>query len=69
MIRSPDHDRRQAAAADRALLVVAPRLSTVLDSDASVVLDRGRVVAVGTHTELLDSSPLYRELAAAQLLV
>jgi ATP-binding cassette subfamily B protein len=58
-----------AAAADRALLVVAHRLSTVLDSDQIVVLDQGRVVASGTHTELVDSSPLYRELAAAQLLV
>ncbi|HET6393702.1 MAG TPA: ABC transporter ATP-binding protein [Blastococcus sp.] len=58
-----------AAAADRALLVVAHRLSTVLDSDQIVVLDEGRVVASGTHAELVDSSPLYRELAAAQLLV
>ncbi len=58
-----------AAAADRALLVVAHRLSTVLDSDLIVVLDGGRVVASGTHAELLETSPLYRELAAAQLLV
>ncbi|WP_255410872.1 ABC transporter ATP-binding protein [Blastococcus sp. TF02A-26] len=58
-----------AAGADRALLVVAHRLSTVLDSDRIVVLDGGRVVASGTHHELLDGSPLYRELAAAQLLV
>jgi ATP-binding cassette subfamily B protein len=58
-----------AAAADRALLVVAHRLSTVLDSDQIVVLDQGRVVARGTHDELVDSSPLYRELATAQLLV
>ena len=58
-----------AAAADRALLVVAHRLSTVVDSDEIVVLDAGRVVARGTHAELLDSSPLYRELATAQLLV
>lgn len=58
-----------AAAADRALLVVAHRLSTVLDSDQIVVLDQGRVVARGTHAELVDSSPLYRELASAQLLV
>jgi ABC-type multidrug transport system fused ATPase/permease subunit len=58
-----------AAAAHRALLVVAHRLSTVLDSDQIVVLDQGRVVARGTHAELVDSSPLYRELAAAQLLV
>jgi ABC-type multidrug transport system fused ATPase/permease subunit len=58
-----------AAAADRSLLVVAHRLSTVLDSDRIVVLDGGRVVASGTHEELLETSPLYRELAAAQLLV
>ncbi|WP_222195694.1 ABC transporter ATP-binding protein [Modestobacter italicus] len=58
-----------AAAVDRALLVVAHRLSTVVDSDQIVVLDGGRVVAVGTHGELVDTSPLYRELATAQLLV
>jgi ABC-type multidrug transport system fused ATPase/permease subunit len=57
------------AAADRALLVVAHRLSTVLDSDQIVVLDGGRVTAVGTHPDLLETSPLYRELATAQLLV
>jgi ABC-type multidrug transport system fused ATPase/permease subunit len=58
-----------AASADRALLVVAHRLSTVLDSDRIVVLDAGQVVATGTHEELVETSPLYRELAAAQLLV
>ena len=62
-------DTLAAAAADRALLVVAHRLSTVLDSDRIVVLDGGRVVAAGTHGELVETSPLYRELAAAQLLV
>jgi ATP-binding cassette subfamily B protein len=62
-------DTLAAAAADRALLVVAHRLSTVVDSDEIVVLDGGRVVARGTHEELVDSSPLYRELATAQLLV
>jgi ABC-type multidrug transport system fused ATPase/permease subunit len=62
-------DTLAAAAADRALLVVAHRLSTVLDSDRIVVLDAGRVVASGTHAELVDTSPLYRELATAQLLV
>ncbi|WP_235928265.1 ABC transporter ATP-binding protein [Goekera deserti] len=56
------------AAADRALLVVAHRLSTVLDSDQIVVLDAGRVVGAGTHAELVETNPLYRELARAQLL-
>jgi ATP-binding cassette subfamily B protein/ATP-binding cassette subfamily C protein len=54
---------------DRTLLVVAHRLSTVVDSDQIVVLERGEVVAVGRHDELADSSPLYRELAAHQLLI
>ena len=49
--------------------MVAHRLSTVLDSDRIVVLDAGRVVASGTHEELVQTSPLYRELATAQLLV
>jgi ABC-type multidrug transport system fused ATPase/permease subunit len=40
----------------------------VLDSDQIVVLDAGRVVARGTHAELVDSGPLYPEPATAQLL-
>ncbi|MFV0254283.1 MAG: ABC transporter ATP-binding protein [Beutenbergiaceae bacterium] len=52
----------------RTLLVIAHRLSTVVDSDQIVVVDQGRVVAVGTHADLVDSSPLYRELAQHQLL-
>jgi ATP-binding cassette subfamily B protein/ATP-binding cassette subfamily C protein len=58
-----------AAATRRTLIVVAHRLSTVVDSDVIVVLDGGRVVATGSHEELLTASPLYRELATHQLLV
>jgi ATP-binding cassette subfamily B protein len=53
----------------RTLLVIAHRLSTVVDSDQIVVLDHGRVVGIGTHSELVKSTPLYKELAKHQLLV
>ncbi len=53
----------------RTLLIVAHRLSTVVDADQIVVLDEGRVVAVGRHEELTETSELYRELATNQLLV
>jgi ATP-binding cassette subfamily B protein len=58
-----------AVAEDRTLIVIAHRLSTVVDSDQIVVLDHGRVVGVGTHSELVKSTPLYKELAKHQLLV
>ena len=57
-----------AVAAERTLLVIAHRLSTVVDSDHIIVLDRGRVIGTGTHAELVESTPLYRELAQHQLL-
>lgn len=50
------------------LVVVAHRLSTVISSDAIIVLDQGGVSDIGTHSELLKSSPLYAELARHQLL-
>ncbi|RKN48620.1 ABC transporter ATP-binding protein [Micromonospora endolithica] len=58
-----------AVAVRRTLLIVAHRLSTVVDADQIVVLDGGRVVATGTHDQLTTTSPLYRELATHQLLV
>jgi ATP-binding cassette subfamily B protein len=52
----------------QSVIVIAHRLSTVAAADSIVVIDDGRVVAQGTHGELLASSPLYRELAHTQLL-
>lgn len=61
-------DSIQAISEDRTLVVVAHRLSTVTDSDQIIVIDEGRAVAAGTHQELLESSPIYRDLASRQLL-
>jgi ATP-binding cassette, subfamily B, bacterial len=61
----------QAALAEtlrgRTSLVIAHRLSTVVDADLIVVLDHGRIVEQGTHLELLSASGLYAELARTQL--
>lgn len=58
-----------AVSADRTLIVIAHRLSTVVDSDLIVVLQNGEVVGQGTHSELVEQVPLYRDLARHQLLV
>ena len=47
--------------------VVAQRISTVLHADKIIVVDEGKIVAQGTHNELMQSSPVYQEIYASQL--
>jgi ATP-binding cassette, subfamily B, bacterial len=51
---------------DRTTLVIAHRLSTIVKADRIVVLERGRIAAIGTHGQLLQNSPLYARVAALQ---
>lgn len=55
-----------ALTSGRTTLVIAHRLATVRDADRIAVLDQGRLLAVGSHEELIQASPLYRRLAALQ---
>ena len=50
----------------RTTVIIAHRLSTIVHADQIAVVDQGRVVALGSHTQLLASSPLYARLAALQ---
>jgi ATP-binding cassette subfamily B protein len=51
------------------VLIVAERVATVADAELILVLEDGRLVAQGTHSELMASSPSYREIAASQLVL
>lgn len=48
-------------------LIVAQRVGTIMHADKIIVLDKGEIVAQGTHRELLETSPIYYEIASSQL--
>ena len=52
---------------DATVLIVAQRVSTIMNAEQIVVLDEGRVVGIGTHRQLLESCPVYREIAQSQM--
>lgn len=60
-------DAIKSSMKDCTCFVVAQRISTVLKADRIVVLDRGRIVAQGTHAEVMRASPVYQEIYASQL--
>jgi len=57
----------RAETANATVFIVAQRISTVITADRIVVLDEGRVVGIGTHAELLESSEVYREIVSSQV--
>lgn len=52
---------------DSLAVIVAQRISTIMDADQIIVLEEGRAVGIGTHEELLADNAVYREIAASQL--
>ncbi len=65
-------DTRLRAGLDRELkdttrLIVAQRIGTIRNADRIIVLDEGRMVGMGTHEELMQTCPIYQEIARSQL--
>ena len=55
------------SAGSSTVLVVAQRISTIADADRIVVLNEGRIAGIGTHSELMQTCEIYREIASSQL--
>ena len=52
---------------DATSIIVAQRIGTIMDADQIIVLEEGRIAGKGTHRELMQNCPLYREIAFSQL--
>lgn len=52
---------------DATVIIVGQRVATIMDADRIIVLDEGRVSGIGTHRELYESCPVYREIVSSQL--
>ncbi len=51
---------------DAVTLIIAQRISTIVDADQIIVLNEGKIVGKGTHSELIEKNPVYQELAKSQ---
>lgn len=52
---------------DRSVVIVAQRISTIIDADQIIVLDEGRVAGIGSHSELMNNCEVYRQIASSQM--
>lgn len=52
---------------DKTIIIVAQRISTIMNADNIIVLDKGKIVGMGTHNELMENSEVYSEIALSQL--
>ena len=52
---------------DKTVIIVAQRINTVLNADQIITLDEGKIVGMGSHSELLNSCEIYKEIALSQL--
>lgn len=52
---------------DRTVIIVAQRISTILDADQIVVLEEGKIVGIGNHKELMENCDIYKQIALSQL--
>ena len=57
----------QKETTDAAVFIVAQRVTTVMGADRIIVLDEGKVVGIGTHKELMETCPVYKEILLSQL--
>lgn len=60
-------NRLKKETTDATVLIVAQRVSTIIQADRIIVLDEGNVVGMGTHQELLQTCPIYYDIASSQL--
>ena len=52
---------------DATMIIVAQRVSTIMDANQIIVLDEGRIAGIGTHSELMKTCEVYQEIVASQL--
>lgn len=52
---------------NKTIIIIAQRIGTIMNSDKIVVLDKGKIVGIGKHKELLENCPIYKEIALSQL--